>query len=510
MNRQTDDLIGQHDFIFKTPTDNLFRIVREVIWRLEDFSYTGSELCKRLPERVELIRALEIIRGLALLHEIPHRRETVKEVERSARRRLDIHYQGDYTEAFFGRNLVTVTEVNGTTTLSLWIADDREPLVPAMLLASHEVKLYIERTWPSLEKGDIFYNKVRYVRADLYRCTRSARPVVRGEISMRDIIDVHGEYSYKFDLSVDGLIAACDEQIKHLFARRFRDNEHEMLKAMEHLKCVPVLFKEPDNDAVRLLNGKIINRCEVTKQRYDDTDHTCVIVETHFDSVTLVDYGDSIELLFYIDTQSADQCIPRIWKAATALKENCQDNQSTKPKAKVKPTTKPTTKGETQMAIIPTQPTKPITLSKPSKASDYDLPLRDDLQWLAQNVSKINHHFELASFGQTLHLGKSTDDTPPSFSAKLVVRPTTIVTESTYEVTLIWEDVEYVDGVFRTSRYPEFHSKEVTDFYQLAQQVKHGCAPAISELFYSAAIHLDYQRGGYLVNQDDVSGSKKS
>lgn len=339
---------------------------------------------------------------------------------------------------------------------------------------------------------------------------RSARPLVRGEIPMRDIIDVHGKYSYKFDLSVDGLIAACDEQIKHLFARRFRAYEHEMLKAMEHLKCVPVLFKDPDNDAVRLLNGKTIDLCEVSKRRYGNTEHTCVTVETPFDRVILVDYGDSVELIFYIDAKSDEQCIPRIWKAATALKENYQDNQSTKPKAKVKSTTKPTTKGETQMSIAPAQPTKPITLSKPSKASDYALPLRDDLQWLAQNVSSINHHFELASFGQTLHLGKSTDDTPPSFSAKLVVRPTTIVTESTYEVTLIWEDVEYVNGVFRTSRYPEFHSKEVTDFYQLAQQVKHSCSPTISELFYSAAIHLDYQRGGYIVNQDDASDGKKS
>lgn len=342
---------------------------------------------------------------------------------------------------------------------------------------------------------------------------RSTRPAIRGEITMRDIIDVHGKYSYKFDLSVDGLIAACDEQIKYLYARRFRAHEHEMLKAMEHLKCVPVLFKEPDNDAVRLLNGKTIDLCVVTKQRYDDTDYTCVTVETFSDHVTLVDYGNSVELIFYIDEQTDEQCISRIWRAATVLNEKFNgsqpvksDRHSTKPKAKVKPTTK----GETKMAIIPTQPTKPITLSKPSKASDYDLPLRDDLQWLAQNVSNINHHFELASFGQTLHLGKSTDDTPPSFSAKLVVRPTTIVTESTYEVTLIWKDVEYVDGVFRTSRYPEFHSKEVTDFYQVAQQVKHSRAPAISELFYSAAIHLDYQRGGYIVNQDNASGGKKS
>lgn len=346
---------------------------------------------------------------------------------------------------------------------------------------------------------------------------RSARPLVRGEIPMRDIIDVHGEYSYKFDLSVDGLIAACDEQIKYLFARRFRAYEHEMLKAMEHLKCVPVLFKDPDNDAVRLLNGKTIDLCEISKRRYGNTEHTCVIVETFSDRVILVDYGDSTELIFYIDAKSDEQCIPRIWRATAVLNEKYQnsqpakpDSRPTKPKAKVKSTTKPTTKGETQMSITPVQPTKPITLSKPTKASDYDLPLRDDLQWLAQNVSKINHHFELASFGQTLHLGKSTDDTPPSFSAKLVVRPTTIVTESTYEVTLIWEDVEYVDGVFRTSRYPEFHSKEVTDFYQVAQRVKHSRTPAISELFYSAAIHLDYQRGGYIVNQDDASVGKKS
>lgn len=329
-----------------------------------------------------------------------------------------------------------------------------------------------------------------------------------------------GELSYYIDLTMDELLEVCEDYIELLDDHWYETNERKMLDAMEQLKSVIVLFNDPENHhALSTLNGYIVNRCEVFKRRHWDTLHPCVIVDTEKDRVTLVDHGAVVEFLFIIDDKSNDKTVENIMRAVIELKENYRrrpyaerDSRSTKPKAKakVKPTTKPTTKGETQMAIIPTQPTKPITLSKPSKASDYDLPLRDDLQWLAQNVSKINHHFELASFGQTLHLGKSTDDTPPSFSAKLVVRPTTIVTESTYEVTLIWEDVEYVDGVFRTSRYPEFHSKEVTDFYQVAQQVKHSCSPTISELFYSAAIHLDYQRGGYIVNQDDASVGKKS
>lgn len=330
----------------------------------------------------------------------------------------------------------------------------------------------------------------------------------------------YGNFSYYIDLTMDELIEVCEDYIELLDDRWPGTGEHDMLGAMEQLKSVIVLFNDPDNRrALSSLNGNIINRCEVTKRRHWETLHPSVVVETDRDSVTLVDHGAIVEFLFHIDAMSDDMTVESIMTATIELKENYRrrpyagrDSRSTKPKPKAKPKTKvkPTTKGETQMSITPVQTDKPITLSKPSKASDYDLPLRDDLQWLAQNVSKINHHFELASFGQTLHLGKSTDDTPPSFSAKLVVRPTTIVTESTYEVTLIWEDVEYVDGVFRTSRYPEFHSKEVTDFYQLAQQVKHSCSPTISELFYSAAIHLDYQRGGYIVNQDDASDGKKS